>query len=405
MPDKSLSIINRPRFRTLALRIRFRLLCLALDEYRDPIQALRVMKALLRLKSSIQGSSALVKWASYRRKYYRNVNSASWPSPAFDSFVRHEMRQLVPSNRSTRHLQAVIFSITSRCPLNCAHCYEWDNLCAEETLGLDDLRAILGKIKEYGISNIQFSGGEPLCCFDDLVELIKQAREGTDLWILTSGWGLTLERAETLQGAGLNGVVVSLDHYLAEEHNRFRGNNQAWNEAMTAIHSSRTAGLATALSLCATRDFISFDNLRRYLYLARDLGVGIVRILEPRQVGHYKDDDIELDARHLQILDVFYQTYQNAPPASGLPILDYVGFYQRRIGCFGGGQRYLYVDSIGDVHACPFCQGRVGNAVTDDLDKCVQDLRAIGCHKYHPAGMDGSKPSTAVSKGRGGYNE
>ena len=65
-----------------------------------------------------------------------------------------------------------------------------------------------------------------------------------------------------------------------------------------------------------------------------------------------------------------------------MPIVSFPGYHQRRIGCFGAGDRYLYMDSNGDLHACPFCQYKVGNALFDDLSESINELRKIGCHKF-----------------------
>ena len=38
----------------------------------------------------------------------------------------------------------------------------------------------------------------------------------------------------------------------------------------------------------------------------------------------------------------------------------YHGYHQNRIGCFAGS-RSIYIDSVGDVHACPFCHTKSYN--------------------------------------------
>lgn len=380
---------NKPVFTTLPWAVRRTMLRIAWDEYRDPVMVGKALQGLLRLAQNLRGTSGYAKWVKCGDRYFRNINSGALPSLALDSFIRHELRMLKPDGTPSRHLQSVIFSITSRCPLKCAHCYEWDQLSTREKLSRDDLHGILEQLLANGISNIQFSGGEPLARFDVLTELIRRASVVADTWILTSGWGLTREKAQALRDAGLSGVAVSVDHYLEAEHNRFRGSDMAWTWAMDAIQNARQAGMMTAMSLCVTREFARFNHLRSYLNMARGLGVGIVRILDARQAGHYKDMDIELDEVAIRELEAFYVCYECAPPSSGYPILDYVGYYQRRIGCFGGGNRYLYIDSNADVHACPFCQGAAGNALREGLEHCVLRLREVGCHKYDVAGGNG----------------
>lgn len=67
------------------------------------------------------------------------------------------------------------------------------------------------------------------------------------------------------------------------------------------------------------------------------------------------------------------------------PIVIYHGYYQRRVGCFASGNRSLYVDTDGDIHACPFCQAKTGNVLTGDLDDSIAKLRNTGCHKFDSA--------------------
>ncbi|HVF81792.1 MAG TPA: hypothetical protein VM884_07650, partial [Flavisolibacter sp.] len=38
-------------------------------------------------------------------------------------------------------------------------------------------------------------------------------------------------------------------------------------------------------------------------------------------------------------------------------------YHQRRVGCFSGS-RSVYIDSAGDVHACPFCHTKSYNIIS-----------------------------------------
>jgi len=152
--------------------------------------------------------------------------------------------------------------------------------------------------------------------------------------------------------------------------------------AREAAVNSREVDLAVCLSLCATRDFITPENLWKYVYLAKEWGAGFVRILEPRKVGRFEGEGVELEEEHVDVLTGFYQTVNADPACRELPIVTYPGYGQRRVGCYGAGNRYLYVDSNGDLHACPFCQRKVGNALVDSLDEAVAKMKKIGCRKF-----------------------
>ncbi len=357
---------------------------LALKLYGNPIKAMKALKMLVDKRKRIQGYSDKPKMYKVDDKYYWNIAAPGWPSPAFDLFITNEMKRI--SVPGFHQLQTIIFSITSRCPLHCEHCYEWNNLSAEETLSFEQIQTIQSKFEDYGITNIQLSGGEPLARFDDLIKLVKNSKATTDMWILTSGFGLNEEKADRLKKAGLTGVVVSLDHWKKDEHNKFRQHDSAYDWVLKAIDNAREAGLVVALSLCAVREFVSKTNLERYMELAKEHGVSIVRILEPRKTGHYAGMDIELSDEEIATLYEIYLDYVNNPAHDEMPMLEYTGYHQRHVGCFGGGIRYLYVDSKADIHACPFCQGKRGNALEDELKPVINKLRQTGCHKFEKAG-------------------
>ncbi len=370
------------RARLVRLGILGNVLTLAMRTYGNPITAVRALKLVIAKKRANIGSERFIKMLRAGGKYHWAIASPGWPSIAFSRFILNELNQVQPYQGGSHRLHTAIFSITSLCPLRCGHCYEWDNLSQTETLGFDQLRAILWKLQRLGVGSIEFSGGEPLSRYEDLLRLLKVARPGTDFWILTSGIGLTRERADQLKEAGLDGVAVSLDHWDEGEHNRFRGSNASYGWALEAARNAAGAGLATAFSLCAQKEFVSQDNLLRYLWLAADNRAGFVRILEPRQTGHFRGREIELEEEQINCLREFYLFTKTDPSCRRLPGVEYTGYHQRLRGCFGAGVRYLYIDSRGDVHACPFCQNPVGNAPADSLQECRDKLQAIGCHKF-----------------------
>ena len=365
--------------------LRLHILCLALSAYRNPFTAMKVLSRLIAIKRTMLGSLQNLKWVKSGGRYFWNISSPGWSSEAFKQFLLLEMNRITPlKNGRPNRLQTLVYSITGNCPLSCEHCYEWNNLAAKEPLSYEQLKQILQRFQELGVSNVELSGGEPLCRFADLVSLLEAAKPGTDFWILTSGFGLEKDKAYALKRAGLTGVVVSLDHYDAEMHNRFRGNTESYNWVWKAVHNSQDAGLAVALSLCVTKEFLSEDNLDRYMMLAADKGVKLVRVLEPRSVGHYKGQDIELSEEELCLLDSYFLRTTSNPAYRDYPILDYLAYYQRRLGCFGG-DRYIYIDSRGEMHACPFCQSSAGSALAVDIEEALQSLQARGCHKYAKA--------------------
>jgi MoaA/NifB/PqqE/SkfB family radical SAM enzyme len=362
--------------------VRLHILWIALSVYRNPLVALKALKKLIALNNRVRGGLPVHRYVEANKRYFWSNDVPGWPSKSFRLFIKNEFNRIRPFRPDTGHLLSMVFAVTNRCALQCEHCFEWQNLDSEETLSLDDLKEILRKFQNRGIDIVQLSGGEPLNRLDDVIELMRSARSGTDFWLLTSGYGLSLKKAERLKKTGLTGVNISLDHWNEKEHNRFRNNSRSFYWVKKAARNCRKVDLAVSFSLCAVKSFITLENLWKYVFLAKEWGAGFVRILEPRKVGRFTGKDVELQEEHVAVLKDFYLTINSNPEYRFLPIVTYPGFRQRLVGCFGAGDRYLYVDSIGDLHACPFCQHKVGNVLTGPLEGSIQEMRRIGCHKF-----------------------
>ena len=176
-------------------------------------------------------------------------------------------------------MPAVIRLETRNVPMRCEHCFEWDNLNQKESFTKQDLFSVLDIYHKEGVQQFHFSGGEPMARFKDLLELFKYAKGKSECWVVTSGFNCTPTNAKLLKAAGCKGIVVSIDHYIPELHNIFRGHADAFEHATNAVAAARQAGLVTAISVCATKAFIDGGHLAPYLDFDKDLGVLFVQCL------------------------------------------------------------------------------------------------------------------------------
>ena len=119
-----------------------------------------------------------------------------------------------------------------------------------------------------------------------------------------------------------------------------------------------------------------------YARLAKQHGVAFIQILEPRMTGRYADQSVTLPDEQIDLLTAFYDRLNFDPAYRDWPIVSYPGYHQRTVGCPGAGDRFLYVDAAGAVHACPFCQEAHGNVLEDDWDAAMDRLRRGGCHAF-----------------------
>lgn len=375
-------IVNGWRFRRVIAALWLKAVLTAVRGHglRGSIKALR---GLRRLTTATRAGNVLRKVVRSGSRYTFDIYAPCFPSPASERFLAQEIRRNV-DRTSGNVLQTAIVAITKECPLRCEHCCEWENLNHAEALSRADLRDIVESLRARGVTQIFFTGGEPMRRVNDLLHAAAGVGESIDCWIITSGVGLSESIARQLAASQFTGVVISVDHWNGEQHDAFRGRRGAFDAAMAAAGHARAAGLIVAFSVCPTRGLATRDQLERYAALARSKGAAFIQIMEPRAVGHYEGRDVLLSANELKTLEAFSDWMNFHPANASGPIVTYPALYQRRHGCLGAAERYLYLDTNGDAHACPFCRHSRGNIVRDGVDAVVRDLRERGCPAATP---------------------
>ena len=358
--------------------LRFRIFQIGIRKYRNPVKALMGLKRMVDFRRSLHVNK-LTRFVKSNNRYFFALNVPGWPSKSFDTFIDSMFDRNEPEIPK-RHLLSLMFAITKKCPLKCEHCFEWDRLNGNEKLSVDDMKVIIKKFQERGgLGQIQFSGGEPLQRFDDLIIAAKTAKKSTDFWVITSGYGLNKDKAEKLKKAGFSGVNISLDHWDGNMHDTFRGMPGSYTWVEKACENTKKEGLVLALTLCATKAFTSKKNLWKYADFAKKLGANFVQILEPKAVGHYRGKNVDLSFEQQLMIESFFLDVNGKKEHKDYPIFQYPAHHQRKVGCFGAGDMYMYIDSNGNAHACPFCQTTSGNCINESIENTILKMKEKGC--------------------------
>ncbi len=349
--------------------------------WRKTMTTVNVLKS--RIKKYI-GPKYIQRIAQVDGYYYWDMYGAGWPSSLFVRNVIRECERINSTDADHVGMRNVLFGFTVKCPMQCEHCFEWDNLNLKEKLSFEDVCLIIEKLIQYGVGQIHLGGGEPMMRYEDLLSLLKRYRNQVGFWIVTSGYQLTKERAYELKAAGLTGICVSIDHHDEQWHNEFRHHKKIFSMACEAAVAARETGMVTALSLCATREFLTHENLEAYMLMAKRLKVSFVQLLEPRATGHYAGKDVQLSDDHKKMLEQLFLKVSHDPSYSSYPAVIYHEYYKPTLGCRGAGAGAFYIDPLANVHACPFCRKSAGNLLTDSVADCVDKLKINGCASPAP---------------------
>lgn len=352
---------------------------IALFHFKNWTKTVDTVSLLKGQMKKYRGSRGIQRMAKVDGKYYWDMYGEGWPSAGFIRNVRRECNRINAPSNAHVGMRNVLFGITTKCPLKCEHCYEWNNLNIKERLSFADLQSVIEKLISYGVGQIHFGGGEPMMRYHDIIELVNQYHNRVGFWMVTSGFQLTEERAYELKRAGLTGVCVSIDHHEAALHNAFRHYPESYEIAHQAVKGANKAGLVTALSLCATKEYTTKENIDAYVSMGQSLGVSFIQFLEPRAVGHYDGMEVKLSEDQKKIVEEAFLKFNTTSSHQQSPIIIYHEYYKPTIGCRGAGNGAFYIDPLGEVHACPFCRKSAGNLVTDNMEECIDRLRQKGC--------------------------
>jgi MoaA/NifB/PqqE/SkfB family radical SAM enzyme len=323
------------------------------------------------------------------RRRFVFLSKPAWPSKAYDRMAAQGgLNAGAAGTPLKQHLDMAILAITGRCSLACRHCYERANIGTTDAVPLDTWRTVIARLQDMGTGVIVLSGGEPMLAYDKTLSLVAGAdKDLSDLHVHTSGRGVTVERARELRAAGLMAAGVGLDDADAGRHNRLRGSPASFDEAVSALRAFHAAGVFTYTNTCMTPEFVRSGGFWKLIELARELGVGIVRLLEPRPCGGYSGASPEAlfsESDRAAVTAMFIDA-NTTWKHRHLPLVAYEAYFELpdRMGCSMGGLSFFSIDSRGNVIPCVFLPVSLGNILDEDVRAIYDRMRAAVPRPLH----------------------
>ncbi len=288
--------------------------------------------------------------------------------------------------------------ITRRCNLSCGYCSEYDN--SSEPVPVEDLRHRIDALHRLGAANITLLGGEPLV-HPDVGEIVVYAGRKSLVSLVTNGFLLRNGMIETLNGAGLNNLTVSIDTLHADPARYIQKSLRSLRTRLERLRRLARFDVHVTAVLCdSSRD--QFTEL----------------IDEINQLGFRMSLNLIHDSKGYVTIggeaysELFEEFYRRARPFT---FLDYE--YGKRLlrgerpgwKCRAGA-RYLYVDEQGLVQLCASQMGRLARPLNEytKADLAEQSRTHKGCEEGCSVGcafrcslLDNDKPAFATAVLRG----
>lgn len=247
--------------------------------------------------------------------------------------------------------KTVTLTLTSKCNLRCIMCDHW-KLKNQEELDIGEIKYLIDQIKDWGIVEIELSGGEPFVR-KDIWEIIKYASfKNLKMNITTNGTLLNKKNLERLFAYKVNRLQISLDG-IGDTQDRIRGVKGTYEKIIRTVkqingmrkqrHSTMEVNATTVImqqnihelaDLVNLTKEIGFDSITLQPVNDSNLAIGKKKRYNPLRVKDLQ----ELDKQINRLIELRKKDAYIGNPVSYLKIVnDYFRNKKlKKIKCYSG---------------------------------------------------------------------
>jgi MoaA/NifB/PqqE/SkfB family radical SAM enzyme len=256
-------------------------------------------------------------------------------------------------------LRYVDVSVSTKCNLNCQHCFAAAFEYAEgEQLTLDQWDDITRQCMKLGSASFGITGGEPLM-YEQLMPLIERMQPSRNLITINSnGTLLTESLAERLYEAGVDVFQFSLDSFEEEEHDFFRNMKGIYARLFESIKIATDAGLKVTIVCTVSHQTIMGKGVKGIIDFTEREGYLLILSRATPAGAWMGRTDILLTEDDQAFMYGLVKKYAHVRTDMDTNFGKY--------GCSAATEK-IYITPSGYVIPCPFMHIQFGNAKNDTV--------------------------------------
>ncbi len=264
-------------------------------------------------------------------------------------------------------LKSISLDVTSRCNMECSHCYA-KTFAKVEPIGLDILKKALDELYEMGVFHYILQGGEAITDPERLEAIINMIYpDETYINISSNGWDMTYDKILWLKKLKVDKISFSLDSGIEKEHdtNRLSG---SFRRTLKAIDNVIKEGLDVSFQTTITHDSLKSDGFKKAYEFARKKGIRMeAQIAEPVGAWDGRKDLLitSEDARFIKELCL------NSPKTRDGREMVKRDLYRGDEDYCPAGKEFMAIASNGEFLPCNFLQFSLGNI----KNKSIKEMR------------------------------
>ena len=189
---------------------------------------------------------------------------------------------MINLNRNMKYGRWILgWGATARCDLACPFCYSKQNreMVDSKDVNLHIAEQFLIRNSEI-IKSLNFGTGESFLMpdFPKLLSICKSVLPEAKIAVTTNGSivdHITNIEEYKLYKMTIDELDVSLDFYESQRHNTFRGKQDSWDRAISAIEIGKKLQMDVSIVMVGTPETMEIGNLFGMLSLARHFDVAL----------------------------------------------------------------------------------------------------------------------------------
>lgn len=257
-----------------------------------------------------------------------------------------------------------VWEITLQCDLACRHCGSRAGHARDGELNTAECLDLVAQLAEMGCEEISLIGGE-VYLRDDWAEIARAVVDhGMACGIVSGGRGMTRERIDQAQAAGVNGMSISIDG-LEESHDDLRALKGSWQAARQALRHLEAADMPRAINTQINRR--NLHEIPDMLPLLKSHGVYAWQVQFTVAMGRAADHH-ELLLQPYEMIDLLPMLASLKPALDEANITLWPG---NNIGYFGPFESLLRGDmACGHHEPCAAGRSAMGIEANGDIKGC-----------------------------------
>lgn len=258
-----------------------------------------------------------------------------------------------------KQLRSVQIDIGYECNMQCSHCYSHYMLDkTRKELTIDEWKSIIDDAIKLGALHFCISGGEPTLYENKLIQMIECIHKTKSYSaIVTNGILLDSAYISRLKKAGLDMIIVSLDSWNSNDHDKNRNMQGSYKKAVNAIKLAKSFGFKV-MANTAISEKANIEDIEKIKAVNDSIGVEThINFLSP--IGKYGDKTKKagINQGMLAMPNIHTCTDRN-----------YLGKY-----CPAGKEKIL-ITAYGDIMPCALVQISFGNIKKNSLSNIWNNM-------------------------------